>query len=171
MLMRSLCGGLLVALLLPGVARAAEEPLAEGAEAPMIHIDAFNDDQGAFCVTCQAGRNPAVVAFVRTNNEATQKLLNALDEAYRANKDKKLFAGVVILGDGEAAAALKKYITDQGLKIPAAILAGDSKELPKWKVAADKASQVYFIKGHKIAACAQNLAADKVAGQIERIVG
>lgn len=170
-MIKRLFGAAAAALLVVGVAYAVESGLSQGAEVPTIHIDAFNDNRGSFCVTCEAGRKPAVVAFVTVCNDETKALLSALDKAYTDNREKKLYAGVVILGNGECAKSLKSYVETNKLTVPTAHVAATTDEIKKWKLNDEAASTTFFITGHKVQANAANLAAGKVAEHVGQILG
>ncbi len=155
-----------------GLAYAGETSgLGKGEEVPTIHIDAFNDSRGNYCVTCEAGKRPAVVSFVTAADDATKKLMKALDAGYKANRDKRLFAGIVILGDGEAAKALRQFASDSGLQIPTGQIAGETNEVKRWKLNSKVSSTTFFISQHKVQANLADLDADQVGDHLADIVG
>ncbi|NUP99661.1 MAG: hypothetical protein HUU35_07395 [Armatimonadetes bacterium] len=160
------------ALALPGLAWAAEASgLGKGSEVPTIHIDAFNDNRGEFCVTCEAAKKPAMVAFVSRADAATKNLLVALDASYKQNRKKHLYAGVVILGSGEQAKALRKYVSDKKFAIPTAAVAQQTDEIKKWKLNPKVSSTTFFIVQHKVKANVANLSSKQVASHVKQITG
>jgi hypothetical protein len=143
--------------------------LAPGTDVPTIHIDAFNDNRGEFCVTCEAALKPAMVAFVRQNDETTRKLMAALDKSYQDNKSKRLYAGIVIL-DGGGAKGLKQFVEREKLSIPVAIEKSSDDEIKKWKLDSDASRQAYFIVKHRVKTNAVDLEAGDVSGNVSGIV-
>lgn len=161
---------LLAGVMLIAGARAGQTSgLEPGAEVPTIHIDAFNDDRGTFCVTCEAGKKPALVAFVKANDESTRDLMTAVDDAFKANQEKRLYAGIVILGSGEAANALKQHAA--AFSVPTAVAPTVTDEIKKWKLSDAAASTVFYITGHKVHTAVADGAADDVADHVAAIVG
>lgn len=150
-------------------ALAASGPEA-GSGAPMLGIDAFNDTGGKYCVTCRAGTKPAVMAFVKTADDATKALLTELDKQYAAGQERNLGGAVVILA-GDGADALQAYVKDQGLKIPAAVVAADNQQLPKWKLDQAAANTVVLLKDHKVRESLANVAAGDVGGKVAELLG
>jgi len=151
------------------VVAAVAAGLAPGTDVPTIHIDAFNDNRGEFCVTCEAGNKPAMVAFVKQNDDTTRKLMAALDKAYKDNKSKRLYAGIVIL-DGGGTKGLKQFVEREKLSIPVAVEKSSDEEIKKWKVDADASRQAYFITKHRVKTNAVDLDAGDVAGHVKGIV-
>ncbi|MCZ7599904.1 MAG: hypothetical protein M5U09_22215 [Gammaproteobacteria bacterium] len=130
------------------VAAAVAAGLAPGTDVPTIHIDAFNDNRGEFCVTCEAGLKPAMVAFVQKNDKTTRDLVLALDKAYKDNKSKRLYAGIVVL-DGGGAQGLKQFVEREALH-PGGDRAGLGQRIKKWQVDEDATRQAYFIVKHRV---------------------
>lgn len=151
------------------VAAAVAAGLAPGTDVPTIHIDAFNDNRGEFCVTCEAGLKPAMVAFVQKNDKTTRDLVLALDKAYKDNKSKRLYAGIVVL-DGGGAQGLKQFVEREKLSIPVAIEQASDSEIKKWQVDEDATRQAYFIVKHRVKTNAVDLEAGDVAKHIKGIV-
>ncbi|MCC7495808.1 MAG: hypothetical protein IT204_25880 [Fimbriimonadaceae bacterium] len=168
---KRLFGTVAVALALVGVALAAETSgLPKGSEVPTIHIDAFNDNRGEFCVTCEAGRKPAVVAFVSKADDATKKLMAALNKSFVDNKSKRLYAGIIILGNGDAAKTLKAYAQNAKLTIPTAHVTAATDEIKQWKLNSKVASTTFLIDDHKVQRNAANLPAAQVAAAVKAIM-
>jgi hypothetical protein len=148
---------LLAAMVMAGLATMAWRAKADdtagpatGSEAPLLHISPFNADGGAYCVTCRAGKQPAVIAFVSHNDEASQQLITAVDAAYRANKDKSLNAAVIVVGGGADADGLKQFVLDHKLAVPAAVAEPGSGDLPQWKLGDKGTSLLCLVNQHKI---------------------
>jgi len=161
----------LAAVLVSAVTWAAETSGPDKGSAPMLMIKPFNQDGDAYCVTCQAGLDPLVVAFVTKNDEAAQKLLSALAEEAKSAADRHLHADIVVLGGGTEADALTAWIKDQKLPVAAACVAADDKSLEPWKINGQVANTVVLFKGHKVEASFADLAAGDLAGQVKTIVG
>lgn len=141
---------------------------AVGSEAPLLHIDAFNDDKGAYCATCVAGKRPLVVLFVTEDNAATRKLIAAVAE--QQEKHDKLLA-LVALVQGHGDAGLKQYIEEKGLKSPAAVVPTSNADYPKWKVNTDLASTLVSVGGHKIKGVATNASPTELAEYVKQLLG
>lgn len=150
---------------------AAETSGPDKGTSPMLTIKPANRDGAAYCLTCKAGLNPAVVVFATKNDEATQKLLLALDEQAKAGAEKKLQATAVIVGTGEAPDALVAFAKDKKLSYPVAVVAADNDGLAPWKLNAKVADTVVFLKGHKVDHSAADLPADKLAEQVTALLG
>ena len=168
--------GVAAMMLKPHAARAGEAAaqagLSKGSDVPTIHINPFNSERGMFCVTCEAGQRPTVVAFVTKADDATKQLVTAVDSAYTANHDKRhLFAGIVVVGSGEDAKAIKDYIVEHKLKVPAGQLSATTGELKQWKLDDSVASTIYFAKGHKVAASLTNPETGAVDEQVKSLLG
>ncbi len=151
------------------VAAAVAAGLAPGTDVPTIHIDAFNDNRGEFCVTCEAGLKPTLVAFVEKNDAATRELMTALDKAYRENKSKRLYAGIVVL-DGGGAKGLRQHAEREKLAIPVAIEQASDDEIKKWQLDDDATRQAYFIVKHRVKTNAVDLKAGDVAKNLKGII-
>lgn len=133
---------------------------------PMLTIKPANRDGDAYCLTCKAGMNPAVVVFATRNDEPTQKLLLALDEQAKAGAAKKLNAVAVFVGPSDVSNALVAYAKDQKVSYPVAIVAADSAALKPWKLNADVSSTTVLLKSHKVDHSVADLPADKLAEQV-----
>ena len=162
-MMSGLASGLLVVA-------AVAAGLAPGTDVPTIHIDAFNDNRGEFCVTCEAGLKPAMVAFVQRNDSETRELMTALDKAYRENKSKRLYAGIVIL-DGGGTKGLKQFVEREKLAIPVAVEKTSDDEIKQWDLDSDATRQAYFILKHRVKSNVVGIEADKVGSNVASIVG
>jgi len=141
---------------------------AVGSEAPLLHIDAFNDNKGAYCATCVAGQRPLIVVFATKDNEATRKLIAAVAE--QQQKHDNLLA-LVALVQGHGDAGLKQYIEDKGLKGPAAVVPASNADYPKWKVNTDLESTLVTVGGHKIKAVARDATPDQLAELVSKLLG
>ncbi len=170
--MRKLIGGFAAALLLVLPALAADSGPVVNESIPMLHVDAFNDgDAGKYCITCKAGQKPTVVAFVAADTEANRALIAKVNEQLEAHQDAKLAGAVVILGDGEAAQALKSYVEAEGFKIPTSVVAPGAKELAKWKLDGDVANTVVLAKEHTVKSVLTNTDADAIGSQVADLCG
>ena len=170
--MRKLLGGLAAALLVVVPALAGMSGPDKDKTIPMIHIDAFNDGEtGKYCVTCKAGMKPTVVAFVSADTEENRALIAKVNEQAEAHKDAKLAAAVIILGDGDAANALKSYVESENFKVPTAVIAADSKDLEKWKLDGEAGNTVVLANEHTVKNNLVNAKADDLGGEIDGICG
>src|ERR1039458_9757979 len=95
--LKLLAAALVVVTLVPVALVHAEETSgpAKGS-APMLTIKPINRDGDAYCLTCDGGLHPLVVALLRRSDEATQKLLTQLAAQAKASADKQLHATIVI---------------------------------------------------------------------------
>ncbi len=137
---------------------------------PMLTIQPANRDGQPYCLTCKAGLNPAVVVFATKNDEATQKLLLALDEQAKAGAERKLNATAVLVGAGETPDALVAFAKDKKLSYPVAVVAADADGLKPWKLNADVSTTTVLLKGHKVDHSVADLAADKLAEQVAALL-
>ena len=142
-----------------------------GAAVPTIHLDAFNDDRGVYCVTCEAARSPAVVAFVSKADAQTAALMSALDEVYQAKREEHLYGSIIIVGEGKDAKALRKYAEEHQFAIPTAQMNPKVDELKLWNLDQGAASSTYFIVGHSVKTRAANLDAAKVPENVQSLFG
>jgi hypothetical protein len=154
---------------------AAEAPgPAKGSEAPLLHVDAFNDKGGEYCVTCKAGKAPAVVAFVTRSDDAARAAIVALDKQYQAAQEAKkvLHAAVVIVSrDKTVTDALVAFAKERKLAVPTGVIAPDHRDLPKWKLSEQGGTLVSLIKGHKIQGNLTDPKADAVAEGVNGLLG
>ncbi|MBI5832489.1 MAG: hypothetical protein HZB16_09310 [Armatimonadetes bacterium] len=137
-------------LLVPRLTAAETSGLAKGGNAPLLHVDAFNDTDGEYCVTCRAGKMPAVVAFVTADTETSRAGIKAVDEAWRGGQDKHLNGAVVLVGTADSTKSLRDWVAAQKLAVPTAVAAPDYKDIPNWKVNNKVATTVVLIKEHRI---------------------
>lgn len=162
--------GALAVLLLPVVVWAATSGPAKGSEAPLLNMDAINDSQGEYCVTCQAGLQPTVVAFVSKNDKATRDLMLAVNSQWKANRSKSLHGAIVIVNRSADAAKLKAFAQSQKLTVPTGVLGPAQGDMPDWKLNSAVPTTVVLVKRHKIVESAPNLAAAAVKGRVANLV-
>lgn len=129
---------------------AAESGPAAGSDAPMIHIDAVNDDAGSFCVTCRAGLAPTVVAFIAADSEESRKLVLAVNESAKQFKDRHLNTALVYVGGDAGFHSLGEWCHQHEIVAPMARLAADADDLDNWKLNAEAKTTTVFIKQHKV---------------------
>lgn len=161
------CAGVLAVV----AAYAATSGPEAGAGAPMVHIDAVNDDGGAFCVTCKAGMSPAVVAFITRHDEASQKLIAAINEAAKVNAEKRLNAAIVFVGAEDTFAAVAEWAKGKEYKVPLARLAPGANELRTWNLNPEVQSTTVFVRQHKVHASVADIDPTKIAETVGHIVG
>ena len=140
-----------------------------GSNAPLIHIDAFNDDGGDYCITCRAGNRPLAILFATADNDGNKDLLMAFDEAREANKETRLQTAIVLIG-GEDDEALADCIKEAGLKVPAGVLSKQHRDYPNWHINTEVANTVVLIRGHRIKASVPNVAADAIADHVANLL-
>lgn len=129
---------------------AAESGPAAGSDAPMIHIDAVNDDGGSFCVTCRAGLSPTVVAFIAADSEESRKLVMAVNESAKQFRDRRLHTALVYVGADAGFRSLGEWCHQHEIVAPMARLAADAEELKNWKLNGEVKTTTVFIKQHKV---------------------
>lgn len=129
---------------------AAESGPAAGSDAPMIHIDAVNDDDGSFCVTCRAGLSPTVVAFISADSEESRKLVLAVNESAKQFRDRRLNTALIYVGGDADFRSLGEWCHQQEITAPMARLAANAEELKNWKLNGEAKTTTVFIKQHKV---------------------
>ncbi|MBI2301253.1 MAG: hypothetical protein HYU66_20285 [Armatimonadetes bacterium] len=170
--LRSVAAALAVSLLaVAAFASGNEEPSSgpdKGASL-MLPIKPFNQHIDEYCVVCKAGNDPLVLAFVTRNDDATKALLARLSDAYKKGKDMHLNVAIVIVGSGEQADGLRRWVVDHKLPVPAAVLPSDNKGLQPWKINPNVSNTVVFMREKKVQAVAVNLKADGLQGRLDDV--
>lgn len=173
MSLRSKLAGVLTAVALCALAAVAEEVTSGPAKGPaaMLHFKPLNVDTNDYCVTCKAGTDPNVVAFVTKADDDTKKLLKTLDAQLKAGKDKSLHAAVVIV-EGEGAKALASFVADEKLAVPAGVVdATKNKLFPKWKINDKASNTVVYLKEHAVDHSVANTSAGDLEKGIKDLLG
>lgn len=158
-----------VAVAVTAVAAATSGP--DKGSSPMLSIQPANQTGEAYCVTCKSGRNPAVVAFLTANDEATQKLLVALADEAKRGRDKHLTVTAIVLGSGSAPQGLVDFAKEQHLDLPVAVLPRDDEGLESWKIDDEVSNTVVFFHHHRVDHSVADLSADKLSRHVDDLLG
>lgn len=124
---------------------------------PMLSIQPANRTGDAYCVTCESGQDPSVVAFLTQNDEASQKLLVALSEQAERRRDQHLTVTAIVIGEGAVPQALVDYVKEHELAVPLAVLPSDAEGLDDWQLSDQVHNTVVFLNHHKVDHAATNL--------------
>lgn len=141
-----------------------------GGGAPMLQIDAVNDDAGAYCFTCKAGQQPAVLTFITRDDERSRALIMAVCEAAKANEEKHLNTAIVFLGGSDAFDKLVAWAKESEIKLPLARIEPGARPLEPWKLNREVSTTTVFIRQHSVHASVADLDPEKVAEQVAPIV-
>ncbi|MBI2299664.1 MAG: hypothetical protein HYU66_12110, partial [Armatimonadetes bacterium] len=150
---------LVAVLLIPIRAWEAERApsgLASGIWAPLLDIQVFNIKKDDYCMTCEAGFDPLAALFVNRLDDNTRALMRSLDAAYAKNKSKHLNAAILIPHTRDTA-VLKKFVLDEHLQVPAAVVPPSNPQWPEWRINPHTASTTIFVQAHGILASIKDL--------------
>lgn len=152
------------------VAQAAVTSGPAAGSAPMLTIDPANVDGAPYCVTCEAGTEPAVVAFLTRDDGPTRALLAQLSEQAKAHEAAKLHVTAIILGDAHTAHGLLTYAGEHRLRVPIARVDRRSEDLKPWAINAEATNTVVLFQQHKVVRSLANLSADKLGEHVAQLV-
>lgn len=168
---KRISAALAAALLTSAGVQAAQSGPPAGAGAPMLEVDAVNDQTGRYCITCEAGQEPLVIAFVKANDDVAKRLIQAVAAQHRAHAQHGLHAAVVFVGGPEAFANLARWAREQRIVVPLARVPAGAEALQSWHLNAQVKTTTVLCRGHRVHASVADLDPATLGNRVGQILG